>query len=114
MFRFFSKKGQNTVEYAIVFALVIAAVMAMQAYVRRGLQRGYKWQLDAALNRNGTPTLGEEALQYEPYYLHSYTISSTHYTGDDVETLKSRGEYQQELGERTSTREGTELIGEIQ
>lgn len=34
----FGKKGQNTAEYAIVIALVIAAALAMQTYVKRGLQ----------------------------------------------------------------------------
>ena len=32
------KKAQNTAEYAILFALVIAAVIGMQTYVKRGIQ----------------------------------------------------------------------------
>jgi len=34
----FGRKGQNTAEYAIVIALVIAAALAMQTYVKRGVQ----------------------------------------------------------------------------
>jgi len=34
----FGKKGQNTAEYAIIIALVIAAAIAMQTYVKRGVQ----------------------------------------------------------------------------
>ena len=33
-----SSKGQSTAEYAIVIGLVIAAAVAMQVYVKRGLQ----------------------------------------------------------------------------
>ena len=33
-----NKKGQNTAEYAILIALVIAAAVGMQTYVKRGLQ----------------------------------------------------------------------------
>jgi hypothetical protein len=34
----FDRKGQNTAEYAILIALVIAAAVAMQTYVKRGMQ----------------------------------------------------------------------------
>lgn len=33
-----NKKGQNTAEYAILIALVIAAAVGMQTYVKRGWQ----------------------------------------------------------------------------
>lgn len=33
-----NKKGQNTAEYAILIALIIAAAIGMQTYVKRGLQ----------------------------------------------------------------------------
>ncbi len=32
------KKGQNTAEYAILIGLVIAGALAMQTYVKRGMQ----------------------------------------------------------------------------
>lgn len=38
MMRILRKKGQNTAEYAILIGLVIAAVIAMQTYAKRGLQ----------------------------------------------------------------------------
>jgi len=34
----YSRKAQSTAEYAIVIGLVIAAVLGMQTYVKRGLQ----------------------------------------------------------------------------
>jgi len=76
-------KGQNTAEYAILIALVVGAVIAMQTYAQRGLQartRGtslwmggqIKNQLDvvAAQSGSGIPTgvrIGQTN-QYVPYY----------------------------------------------
>lgn len=58
------RKGQSTAEYAIVIGLVVAAAVAMQVYVKRGIQSKIKDAVDG--------TLG--AGQYEPYYL---TTSNT-------------------------------------
>jgi len=40
------RKGQSTAEYAIVIGLVIAAAVAMQIYVKRGLQAKVKLAVD--------------------------------------------------------------------
>jgi hypothetical protein len=45
----FDKRAQSTAEYAIVIALVIGAVVAMQVYVRRGLQARMKGAVDTYL-----------------------------------------------------------------
>jgi hypothetical protein len=60
--RFLSKRAQSTAEYAIVIALVIGAAVAMQIYVKRGLQGGMRFATDKLKNRTG---------QYEPYYYQS-------------------------------------------
>jgi hypothetical protein len=59
-------KGQSTAEYAILIALVIAAVIAMQRFAQRALQgRIY----DASKYMvNQTSAMGN-TVQYEPYYL---------------------------------------------
>jgi uncharacterized protein (UPF0333 family) len=36
--RFRIKKGQSTLEYAIVIAVIVAALVVMQLYIRRGVQ----------------------------------------------------------------------------
>lgn len=41
-----SRKGQNTAEYAILIALVVAAAVAMQTYVKRGAQARVKDSAD--------------------------------------------------------------------
>lgn len=38
MFIRLNKKGQSTLEYAVIIAVIVAALIAMQAYVKRGLQ----------------------------------------------------------------------------
>lgn len=65
----FNKKGQNVVEYSILIALVVGAAIAMQTYVKRGLQGRVKDVVDFTGNR----TIGGEVAnlsggQYEPYY----------------------------------------------
>ena len=41
-----SRKGQSTAEYAILFALVVAAAMGVQSYVKRSLQTAIKERAD--------------------------------------------------------------------
>ena len=61
-------KGQSTAEYAILIALVVAAVIAMQTYAKRALQGKVR---DASLYLvDQTSNMGN-TIQYEPYYLHS-------------------------------------------
>ena len=63
-----NKKAQNTAEYAILIALVVAAIIAMQTYAQRALQGKIR---DASIYMSSaTPLLGNTA-QYEPYYLSS-------------------------------------------
>ena len=63
-----NKKAQNTAEYALLIALVVAGVIAMQTYAQRALQARVR---DASLYlTNQTSDLGTTN-QYEPYYLSS-------------------------------------------
>lgn len=55
------KRAQSTAEYAILIALVIGAALAMQIYVKRGMQGKVKTTVDGKLGSK----------QYEPYYLSS-------------------------------------------
>ena len=75
------KRGQSTAEYAIVISVVIAAIIGMQLYVKRGLQAKAKTAMDAFGTVNGVignagPNLGVMN-QYEPYYAESnYSINT--------------------------------------
>lgn len=67
-----NKRAQQTAEYAILIALVVGAVIAMQTYAQRTIQariRGASQYLAARGAGEGN-ALGTD-LQYEPYYLDS-------------------------------------------
>lgn len=74
-----NRRGMHTAEYAICFGLVIAAVVGMQTYVKRGLQARMKTGADMVVkvtNKSVTIGSGDSAKilpmgglsQYEPYY----------------------------------------------
>lgn len=68
-----NKKAQNTAEYAILIALVIGAVVAMQTYAQRALQGRIR---DASVYmKNQTNEFGGDTLQYEPYYTNTKSTS---------------------------------------
>ena len=95
---FKNKKAQNTAEYAILIALVVGGVVAMQTYAQRALQGRLR---DANVTmRDKTNALGS-TLQYEPYYTNSSmntTRSSTKTTtqegGDEDSTTNKLGNEQ--------------------
>src|SRR5580698_10547825 len=69
-----NKKAQNTAEYALLIALVVAGVIAMQTYAQRALQariEGASQYLEGQTSSIGNST------QYEPYYLNSdYSVNT--------------------------------------
>lgn len=103
-----NKKGQSTVEYAIVVGVVVAALVAMQTYVKRGLQARYHDGIQFLVketNINSTDnnvTFGNTT-QYEPYYL-----SSSYITGSDKtesEASSTRGNITRTLTNDNRTRD---------
>ena len=104
-----NQRGQSAAEYAIVLAVVLAALVAMQVYVKRGAQgrlkvgvdqytkagstaAGVSW-LDESAAPTGaddvklTPTVGvTDKGQYEPYYAESQNdIARRGTTVDDTD-----------------------------
>jgi len=63
-----NRKAQNTAEYALLIALVVAGVIAMQTYAQRALQARIH---DASQYMANTDVLpgGLNSTQYEPYYM---------------------------------------------
>lgn len=65
-----NRKGQNTAEYAILIGVIVAAAIAMQTYIKRGLQGRVRESVDFV--ENVTPAAGATVTftgtQYEPYY----------------------------------------------
>ncbi|MCG8430877.1 MAG: hypothetical protein MJA29_06880 [Candidatus Omnitrophica bacterium] len=70
MRRIFSKKGQSTLEYAILILIVIVALLAMQTYLKRGVQ---------GRMRESSDNIGEA---YSP----GYTTSAMIYTSESEVT----------------------------
>lgn len=106
--RFFNKKGQNTAEYAILIALVIGAAVAMQVYVKRGMQGGVKFSVDKI--KKGDSGTG----QYEPYYLQS-SYETTQSASKDTVKTEEGGKVTRAIGaeagkEHTTTRTGTQTF----
>lgn len=82
MMKFFKKnRGQNVAEYAILIALVVGAVIAMQKFAQRGLQGRMRDATKYMVDNTGF--LGSQSgtyntAQYEPYYQDSeYTTDKT-------------------------------------
>jgi Flp pilus assembly pilin Flp len=108
-----NKKAQSVAEYVIILGLVVATVVAMQTYVKRGVQgriRDAVDFVDQGQQATGEGATAENAVvqfngsQYEPYYLRS-DISSTQ-TTNEQETYSTGGS----VG-RTLTSEETETTG---
>lgn len=82
-----NRKGQNTAEYAILIALIVGAAVAIQTYVKRGIQGRFKDEVDAMAT--ATPELGT-VKQYEPYYLESsFEMATDHDTKTQTGAAKS-------------------------
>jgi hypothetical protein len=100
-----NKKAQNTMEYAILFAVVVGALTAMQLYVRRSLQQKIRGGTDNMANAVigqeiaegsaiGQDLLGNPAVtQYEPYYYVNGVsdLTSTTSEGTEQGTIQNAG-----------------------
>jgi Flp pilus assembly pilin Flp len=78
-----NRKAQNTAEYALLIALVVAGVIAMQTYAQRALQARVHdaAQYMASAGSNSDIGLGNST-QYEPYYLQSnYDVNTNSQEG---------------------------------
>jgi Flp pilus assembly pilin Flp len=73
-----NKKAQNTAEYALLIALVVAGVIAMQTYAQRALQaRIHDVSKFMASNTSNSELGIGNSTQYEPYYMQSnYDVNS--------------------------------------
>lgn len=96
MFISLNKKGQSTLEYAVIIAVVVAALIAMQVYFKRGVQ---------GKMREATDQIGE---QYSPGNTTSIynttavvTSEETVVGGDAPITNSTSGQKQTRTGSET-------------
>ena len=67
-----TRSGQSMAEYAIVLTVVITAIVAMQIYVKRGLQGKVRDVTDAVgFGLTKAQGITKVTNQYEPYYAQS-------------------------------------------
>ena len=72
-----NRKAQNTAEYALLIALVVAGVIAMQTYAQRALQARIHDTAQYMATNTATQGMGGN-MQYEPYYSSSnYDVNTT-------------------------------------
>ncbi len=76
--------GQHSVELAVVFGVVVAALMGMQVYAKRSLQARYKSVIDGAAQAGATSAA---LTQYEPYYTYPYLPSGATQTSAQGTTV---------------------------
>jgi Flp pilus assembly pilin Flp len=96
-----NRKAQNTAEYALLIALVVAGVIAMQTYAQRAMQARIH---DASTYMSQTTNTIGSSTQYEPYYMQSdYNVNSAsvdnkrlgqNTIGQDSESNRERTGYQ--------------------
>ena len=112
MFIYLRKKAQSTAEYVIILGLVVGAVVAMQTYIKRGLQRRMKLATDFTDDSYARTDCGEvvnfSGDQYEPYYLSSQFNSTR--SSDSWEALKNEGAVERKLGNEFYNRTGHQTI----
>ncbi|MBI3319020.1 MAG: hypothetical protein HYZ89_00305 [Candidatus Omnitrophica bacterium] len=104
--------GQSTAEYAVMLGVVVAAIVGMQIYVKRGMNARLKDASDSAIAamwahlKGGTPTLNDQ--QYEPYYTSSnYTVDQT---ADHQEQVATGGVATKSNISETTTRTGSQSV----
>lgn len=92
-----NRKGQSTLEYALIIAVIVAGLLLMQHYVRRG----YAGKLKSASDDVGQ--------QYDPR-TNLGTITSTQ-SRTTQETVQNRTSTKMDTAPRTQTTTATETVG---
>ena len=75
-------------EYSVCLALVLATLLGMQLYVKRGLQGRYKELLDHTVKQAAsTAGLATSPKQYEPYYVQDkFTVRQDKQVSESIQT----------------------------
>ena len=109
MLRLKNRKAQSTAEYVVVLGLIVAAVVAMQTYIKRGFQARIKDAVDY-VDQGGQAqgVVKFTGNQYEPYYLSSNFESTRSASG--TEELLTAGAAKRTSNEE-SARIGNQTIG---
>lgn len=95
----FNRKGQSTLEYALIIAVVVGGLLLMQHYVKRG----YAGRLKSASDEMGE--------QFDPVvYSANFTINQT---SNVQQTVNARETKTKHLANQVSNRTGNETLGAL-
>ena len=101
-------RGQSLVEFTLLIATVIGAVMAMQLFMKRGLQGRMFDATNSMTKVDGGGLMQGNTSQYEPYYNKGETtIAQSGSTSDNYD----HGTTTREIKEQKSTETGTRTQG---
>lgn len=107
-----SRRGQNTAEYAILIGVIVAAAIAMQVYIRRGMQARVKDAVDYTKNMDQDSSfnfVNQSMVQYEPYYYQS-NLETTQ-AGNVAEALQQGGGLVKDSMTDVTQRTGNQVYG---
>ena len=108
MFIYLNKKGQSTAEYVIVLGLIIGVVIAMQTYIKRGLQGRVKDAVDFTdQGAAGANVVNFTGAQFEPGYLKSDFTNVR--SVKETEELQDEGAVNRTLASEMSNRTGKQI-----
>lgn len=100
MFVYLNKRGQSTLEYGVIVAVIVAALLAMQFYLKRGVQGKLKQAADDT---------GE---QYTPLNTTSNTTTTT--TVNSTETVVGGSNpTTTTVSDQNQTRTSSENVGSL-
>lgn len=115
-----NRTGQHTIEYAILIAVVIGALSAMQLYMKRGIQARLKDGTDniagivetqASADLAGASNLFGTDTQYEPYYMAQGSSNmTTNATSGTEKGIVSQEGGKRDLSDATTSRTGTQTM----
>ena len=101
-----NRRGQSMAEYAIVLTVVIGAIVAMQLYVKRGLQGKVR---DVTDDVGVGLTTTKHTSQYEPYYTSSNMQTGQSQSG--TESYQAGGTVSRVTDSEESHRSGSSTTG---
>ena len=107
MFIYLNRKAQSTAEYVVLLGIAVGAIIAMQTYVKRGLQEKVRNAVDYVDNAGSNVFTGG---QYEPYYM---TGSNFNTDADSRETEGYGSQGTTRTTDERTTRSGEQIIGAV-
>jgi uncharacterized protein (UPF0333 family) len=90
MFIRLNRKGQSTLEYTVIIAVIVAAVIMMQSYVKRSVQGRVKDSADSVGDQYSTSATGNVITNRTANTSETITGASTGYITSDTDTYQTQ------------------------